>query len=88
MKAKEYDIIIPVGRKDTGFVLRIVKYIRKCMPEAALIYLITSKKNFKLLKKVKDEDYSIPDENELIDGLTFQQTAQYLSEAHIKMRTE
>ena len=87
MKAKEYDIIIPVGLKDTGFVWRVVKYIRKCMPEAAHIYLITSKKNFKLLKKVKDEDYSILDENELIDGLTFQQSAQYLSDAHIKMRT-
>lgn len=87
MKAKEYDIIIPVGLKDTGFVWRVVKYIRKCMPEAAHIYLITSKKNFKLLKKVKDEDYSILDENELIDGLTFQQTARYLSEDHIKMRT-
>ena len=87
MKAKEYDIIVPVGLKDTGFVCKVVKYIRKCMPEAAHIYLITSKKNFKLLKKVKDEGYSILDENELIDGLTFQQTAQYLSEAHIKMRT-
>ena len=71
MKAKEYDIIVPVGLKDTGFVWRVVKYIRKCMPEATHIYLITSKKNFKLLKKVKDEDYSILDENELIDGLTF-----------------
>ena len=87
MKAKEYDIIVPVGLKDTGFVWKVVKYIRNCMPEAAHIYLITSRKNFKLLKKVKDEDYSILDENELIDGLTFQQTAQYLSEAHIKMRT-
>ena len=71
MKAKEYDIIILVGLKDTGFVWRVIKYIRKCMPEATHIYLITSKKNFKLLKKVKDEDYSILDENELIDGLTF-----------------
>ena len=87
MSDKLYDIIIPVGLKDTGFVWRVVKYIRKCMPEAAHIYLITSKKNFKLLKKVKDEDYSILDENELIDGLTFQQTARCLSEAHITMRT-
>jgi hypothetical protein len=87
MKAKEYDIIIPVGLKDTGFVWRVVKYIRKCMPEADHIYILTAEKNFRYLTKVKDKGTVFLNENELCEGLTFHKVSEYLKEANANVGT-
>lgn len=82
----EYDIIIPVGLKDVGFVWRVIKYIRRCFLEAGKIYIITSKKNFRFLNNIKDNNISILDENSLYKGLTFQKVSEYLKDAHSNMR--
>lgn len=87
MSDKLYDIIIPVAYKDTGFVWRVVKYIRKCMPEADHIYIITADINFKYLSKVKDKNTNILNENEICDGLTFSKVSWYLKDANENVGT-
>lgn len=87
MSDKLYDIIIPVAYKDTGFVWRVVKYIRKCMPEADHIYILTANKNFKYFTKIKDGDTIILNENEIYGGLTFAKVSEYLKEANANVGT-
>ena len=38
----KYDIIIPVAKKDIGFVHRVLQYIRKNLIDAETVYLITN----------------------------------------------
>lgn len=78
---KLYDVIIPVAYKDSGFVWRVIKYIRKCMPEADHIYVLTAEKNFKYLKNINDGNTSILNENEICNGLTFEIISNYLEDA-------
>ena len=87
MKAINYDVIIPVAYKDSGFVWRVVKYIRKCMPEADHIYILTAEKNFKYLTKVKDKGTVFLNENEICEGLTFPKVSEYLKEANANVGT-
>lgn len=77
-----YDVIIPVGYKDTGFVWRVVKYIRKYMPECDNIYILTSEKNFKYLRKINDNKTSLINENEVCKDLSFPKVSLYLKEAN------
>lgn len=65
-----YDIIIPTSAKDASFLPRVISYIRKNLIEANNIYIIANKKLHNKIKKKCNNVY-ILNEDELIDGLTF-----------------
>lgn len=72
----KFDIIIPVAQKDINFLPKVIEYVQKCIPEKKCIYIITSMKliNHRKIKSlIKDyANVKVINENELIDGLTFE----------------
>lgn len=75
-----YDVIIPIATKDAFFIHRTIKYILMNLKEAGFIYIISNRKNFKFLKTVvkKNTHIVLLDENELLEGLTFQSVKEVL----------
>ena len=75
-----YDIIIPLAKKDLSFVGRVVKYMRKNLPEAQVIYLITKQAHAKYLKHLTEQkDIVLLDEDSLFDGLSYQAVRDLLA---------
>ena len=75
-----YDIIIPVATKDAFFVHRTVKYIRKNLPEADIIYIITNPKNNIILNHAlrKYDGILLLDENNLVPCLDYSKVKNVL----------
>ena len=76
-----YDIIIPVAAKDAFFVHRTVKYIRKNLPDADYIYIITNKRNNIILSHYlrKYDGVVILDENTIVPGLDYSKVKNVLA---------
>lgn len=75
----EYDVIIPVAKRECTFVPRVIKYIRKNLIGAQIIYLLTDKKNIHYLDScINGKDCVFVDEDKLIDGLTLEIIGSYL----------
>lgn len=75
-----YDVIIPIATKDAFFIHRTIKYIRMNLKEAEDIYIISNRKNFRLLHSVTKQNSQVIllDENELLEGLTFSSVKEVL----------
>lgn len=73
------DVIIPVAGKEVHFVHRVTAYVRKNLPEANTLYIITSNKNISYLKKkVSCQDrVEVLDEDKLVSGLTMTKLKEY-----------
>lgn len=73
------DVIIPVAGKEVHFVHRVTAYVRKNLPEADTLYIITSNKNISYLKKkVSCQDrVKVLDEDKLVSGLTMTKLKEY-----------
>ena len=82
-----YDIIIPLAKKDLSFVGRVVKYMRKNLPEAQIIYLIT-KKSFenKLRNLTEQRDIVLLDEDSLYEGLSYNSVKELLASRNLDTR--
>ena len=76
----KYDVVIPVAGKDIGFISKVVKYIRQCIYDADVVYIITSVRYIdKLVNLLKRYERCIVlDENTLIPGLTFDKLTKLL----------
>ena len=77
------DIIIPCAKKDIDFLPKVIKYIRKNVVEAGIIYIITNGSNHSQLKK-NLRKHSISnvitlDENLILDELNFSIVKQLLA---------
>lgn len=77
---ERYDIVIPIARKDIGFLYKVTFYIRKNLKDADKIFIITNKKNFnhEFFKSNIDEKILCLDENELINDLSFKRVQDLL----------
>ena len=77
---ERYDIVIPIARKDIGFLYKVTFYIRKNLKDADKIFIITNKKNFnhEFFKSNIDEKILCLDENELVNDLSFKRVQDLL----------
>lgn len=80
--SQKYDIVIPASKRDVPFVCRVAQYIRKNLVEAEYIYVVTNKQNFnkKVFRNNKDPKLIALDENNLIEGLSFDSIKRILNE--------
>ena len=83
---QEFDIIIPVGKKDIDFLPRVVDHLDRCFPAAGTIYVLTAAGNIpKLQNKIKQyERCTILDENNLIPSLNFKRIKDYIETRKIE----
>lgn len=79
-----YDIIIPTAKKDIQFIPTVICYLKKYLT-MDYIYIITNKKYINSLEKkiVLKQKVIIIDENNLIEGLSFQAVSDYLASYNI-----
>ena len=84
-----FDIIIPVAKKDLNFIQWVVKYIRKNICGTSYIYIITNKKNIRLLnnKALYDANLKVLDEDSIIEGLSFNAVQNWLIKADESFKT-
>lgn len=77
----KYNVIIPIAYKDLEFVPIVIRYIRRFLVNADKIFAITNLKyHNKLRSLVEDQMFYPLDENSLIEGLSFNNVKQILSE--------
>lgn len=83
-----YDIIIPVAKKDISFVPRVIQYIRKNLSEADTVYIITSKNCFNYFNKknIKQLGAVLVDENEMLFNLNFKRIYKILLDNDVHVR--
>lgn len=69
----EYDVLIPVAKKDTAFVKNVVTYINRNLIGCENIYIVTNQKNFQKLQALasSEKNVKILDENALVPELNF-----------------
>lgn len=68
----QYDVIIPIAKKDVDFVHWVIEYIRMNFIDAQSIYIITNYNLFNKLKSVVDRfGCFLIDENKMLDGLSY-----------------
>lgn len=77
-QVQNYDVIIPVDRKNSIFVQNVIKYIRLNLPEANDIYIIANESLFKCLRRRIDNRCMLIDENKMLPGLSFSDVRRYL----------
>lgn len=84
----KYDIIIPVAKKEVGFIPKVLVYIRKNLPEVDTIFLITNKDCFYYLERKKIGEYgaSLIDENNMLPNLSFKRVYQNLLSRDVHIR--
>lgn len=79
MNNKQFDVVIPVARKDISFVHHVIKYVRRNIVGVSKIYVVTNKQNFgKIHYAASSENCILLDENNLLEGLSFKQVSSYL----------
>lgn len=78
---KSFDVVIPVAGKDTLFMRKVVYFVRKNLRDAGCIYALTNKRNISKLSAIKDPQFVIIDENQLVEGLSFQGVKETLTKA-------
>ena len=77
----KYNVIIPIAYKDLEFVPIVIRYIRRYLVNADKIFSITNLEyHNKLRSLVEDQMFYPLDENSLIEGLSFNNVKQILSE--------
>lgn len=78
---KRFDVIIPVARKDIGFVPRVVDFVTRCINDIDNIYIITSLRNVNILEKklCVFRCCHVIDENRMVDGLSFETVSYFLN---------
>ena len=77
----KYNVIIPIAYKDLEFVPIVIRYIRRYLVNADKIFAITNLEyHNKLRSLVEDQMFYPLDENSLIEGLSFNNVKQILSE--------
>lgn len=83
-----YDIIIPVAKKDISFVPRVIQYIRKNLPEADIVYIITNRTCFEYFNKknIKRLGTVLIDENEMLPHLNFRRINKILLDSDVHVR--
>lgn len=82
MNNKQFDVVIPVARKDISFVHHVIKYVRRNIVGVSKIYVVTNKQNFgKIHYDASFENCILLDENNLLEGLSFKQVSSYLKKA-------
>ena len=84
----KYDIIIPVAKKDIGFVHRVLQYIRKNLIDAETVYLITNESCFSVLRKNGVEQFGavLINENKMLSGLSFGRIQKSLLSRDVHIR--
>lgn len=71
-KRIQYDVIIPLAKKDVNFVHWVVEYVRENFVDAQAIYIITNTTLFPKLKKMEDKGKCVlVDENKMLKGLSY-----------------
>lgn len=88
---KNFDVIIPVARKDLSFLPRVVDYLDRCIEGINKIYVLTANKNvIKLQHKLTSfRKCVLIDENSLVEGLNFNRVSllldKYAKDKHIRV---
>lgn len=68
----QYDVIIPLAKKDVNFVHWVVDYVRLNFVDAQTIYIITNASLFPKLKKMEQNgECVLIDENKMLEGLSY-----------------
>ena len=82
MDKNKIDIIIPAASKDISILEKNIPYISKNIKDFNYIYIITSNSNIiKINKWIKKYPFcKLIDENELIEGITFERIKKILQE--------
>lgn len=85
----KYDIIIPCVKYDIDFLPKVICYIRKNLSDADIIYIITSKSNFKKLNTVLNlgNNLRVIDEDALVEGMSFLSLRKVLEPFGAERRT-
>ncbi|MCS2896903.1 hypothetical protein ACIXOC_02240 [Bacteroides fragilis] len=74
-----FDVVIPTDEKNSKFVGTVVTHVRRRMPEAGTIYIVTKRILFDKIKRyVHDDDWQLIDENTMVAGLSFSEVFGYL----------
>lgn len=74
-----FDVVIPTDEKNSKFVGTVVTHVRRRMPEAGTIYIVTKRILFDKIKRyVHDDDWQLIDENTMVAGLSFNEVFGYL----------
>ncbi len=69
----QYDVLIPVAKKDASFVKNVVTYINRNLIGCEKIYIVTNQENFKRLNALTSSEANVVllDENALVPELSF-----------------
>ncbi len=69
----QYDVLIPVAKKDASFVKNVVTYINRNLIGCEKIYIVTNQENFKRLNALTSREANVVllDENALVPELSF-----------------
>lgn len=80
MNSNRYDIIIPVGPKDIGFIPRVVDFVGRCLSGFDVVYIIVNKKyHDRLRRSLKRFEYCrLIDENDLIPNLYYNRVRELI----------
>ena len=78
----KFDVIIPCAEKDISFLPRVIKYIRKNLIGADVIFIICNAYCVQKVKQIAKLDNKVVglNENELVEGLSFKSVAHILQE--------
>ncbi len=85
----EYDIIIPVAKRDLGFLPRVLEYVRRYLVDAVDIYIIANESCGERLKKKEFVRYGVTflNEDAIIDNLSYERIRELLLERDVHIRT-
>ena len=77
----EYDVVIPMAKKDIGFIKKVIGYVKRYLVGCNKIFIITNQECIaKLKSSVSDAHVELLNENTLIPGLSFCSVKKYMQE--------
>lgn len=86
LRAKQFDVMIPVAGKDINFMPRVIKYCKRCFPELRKVYVVTPA--YEVAKATKKTshftDVTVVNEDTLLEGLSFRTVANLIKKATTK----
>lgn len=80
-----YNIIIPIATKDIFILKKNIRFIQRNLKNHKNIYIITHKKNFRLISAVlKETNYQLIGEEEVLGGFSYEELLKYTTKKNIQ----